>query len=85
MDAVTLDDVIRLASQIATVAPITVMLLTAVAIIYAFHKRWLVVGSFYSDLEVRLTKTETQRDQALELAEKLTNILESGRRGNFRR
>lgn len=85
MDAVTVDDVLKLATNISTVAPVTVMLLTAVGIIYAFHKRWLVVGSFYSDLEIRLSKTETQRDQALELAEKLTGILESGRRGSFRR
>ena len=77
-------DLIAFADAVGKLGPIAVVLVVTVLIVYIFYKKWLVVGSVYSDVEARLLKTEQQRDDALEMAAKLTGILEAGRRGSYR-
>ncbi len=80
----TADDLIRFADTIGKLSPLAAVLVAAVLLIFVFYKKWLVVGPLYTDLEGRLAKTEQQREDALELAARLTGILEAGRRGSYR-
>lgn len=80
----TVDDVVTLVSKLGSLPSLALVVLVSFFLVWVFYKRWLVIGPFYSDLEARLTKTEEQRDDALELAAKLTGILEAGRRGSYR-
>lgn len=80
----SLDDVIKFVDKLGTLPLLSLVVIVVIVVIYVFYKRWLVLGPFYFDLELRLGKTETQRDQAIDMAAKLTDILEAGRRGTFR-
>lgn len=82
--AMTVDNIIQFADFIAKLSPLAVALLAIALITYVFYKKMLIIGPFYNDLQARLTKTEQQRDDALDLAAKLTSILEAGRRGSYR-
>jgi hypothetical protein len=81
-------DPVQLAEQISKLSPLGIAILIVFLVGYVFYKKWLVFGSYHvervTDLEERLTKTEEQRDQALDMAAKLTGILEAGRRGSYR-
>jgi hypothetical protein len=80
----TVDDLVNAANWVSRLSPLGFALLIVLVVGYAFYKQWLVFGPFYADQENRLAKTEQQRDDALELAAKLTGILEAGRRGSYR-
>jgi hypothetical protein len=84
MESVTADDVLRFADTVGRLSPLAAVFVACILLIYVFYRKWLVVGSIHSDLEARLVKTEQQRDDALDLAAKLTGILEAGRRGSYR-
>jgi hypothetical protein len=77
-------DPVQIADSISKLSPVGIAALLVLLFGVAFYRRWLVLGPYYEDLERRLTKTENQRDEALSLAAKLTDILEAGRRGSFR-
>lgn len=80
----SVDDIITLAAHLGTLPLLALVIAVVVLVTWVFYKRVLVLGPYYTDLENRLAKTEQQRDQAIELAAKLTDILEAGRRGTFR-
>ncbi len=80
----TVDDLLHLADFLGKLSPLGVALVIVFGVGFIFYRKWLVIGPFHADLELRLQKTEKQRDDALELAAKLTEILEAGRRGSYR-
>lgn len=80
----TTDDILGWANLVGKLSPLGAAIVIVFAIGLIFYRKILVLGPFHSDLEERLTRTEKQRDDALELAAKLTDILESGRRGSYR-
>jgi hypothetical protein len=82
--AVSADDVVRFADTVGKLSPLGAALVAIILLVVVFYRKWLVVGPIYSDLEARLEKTEQQREDALDLAAKLTGILEAGRRGSYR-
>jgi hypothetical protein len=81
---VTVDDVLKFSSSLAQLSPLAAFVVAGIVVVYVFQRKWLVIGAMYTDLEARLTKTEQQREDAIALAAKLTDILEAGRRGSYR-
>lgn len=84
VDAVSVDDLIQLVAKLGSLSALTLVIVVVVLLVYVFYKRWLVLGPFYTEQGTRLEKTEQQRDQAIDMAAKLTDILEAGRRGSYR-
>ena len=80
----TVDDLLNLADFVGRLGPLGAALVIVFAVGLAFYRKWVVLGPFYVEQGERLTRTEKQRDDALELAARLTGILEAGRRGSYR-
>jgi len=80
----TVDDVVGFAQLLGKLSPLGAALVIVFVIGWVFYRKILVLGPYHTDLETRLERTEKQRDDALEMAAKLTDILEAGRRGNYR-
>lgn len=80
----TIDDLIQLSSKLGSLPLLTMVIVVIVVVSALFYYRVIVPGPYYFALEAKLTKVEQQRDEALELAAKLTDILEAGRRGSYR-
>lgn len=87
-DGVSVDDVLKFADTVGRLSPLAALFVGVCFVVFVFYKKWLIVGPIHADmvadLGARLDKTEKQRDDALELAAKLTGILEAGRRGSYR-